>query len=321
MLEDCRIACAEAPMSSANLGSGFDVASVALDAFSDRVCVKTCPGSGSISTQIVGPYSKDVRGDNTAVGAVKNIISKSGFAGPVSVELRVWKGIPVSMGLGSSGASAAAAAYAASLALNLHLDPIGLVEAAAEGEFFGSGSKHYDNVAASVLGFYVFITSFSPFNVSRIEVRWPEFLLAVPRVEAKGGKTSFMRSVLPSHINLETYVRQLASLTALVLGVTRHDVKLMKLGMNDVVIVPSRSRFVPCFSEVSKAVGEEDGIATISGAGPSIIILPREGESSRELARKVEKAYERCGVEVLVKNTRPTFGVKPLPSSLWDSIA
>jgi len=308
-------------MSSANLGSAFDVASVALDAFVDKVCVQVCPGDGEYTVTLTGPYAGDVENTNTAIGAARAVARRAGVEDELAVDIRVWKGVPVSKGLGSSGASAAAAAYAMAEALDLEVDWNEIIEAAGEGEAFGSGSLHYDNVSASVLGYYAFVTSFKPFRVARVEADWPTFLLAVPGVGAKKGKTSFMRTILPSHVGIEVYTRQLSRVAALVMGILKRDVELLFSGMMDEVVVPRRAGMVPCFEEVEGTVARLGGFATISGAGPSVIIVAGNEASIPGLKRGVGEAYERCGIPVRVIEAKPRKGVSLLPSDTWDSLS
>jgi homoserine kinase len=105
------VAIARAYMSSANLGSGFDVVAVALDSYWDSVKVKVSEGSGNIVlTEVNGPFSSHVpRGSNNIVVRALELALKAFDIEGVDVEVKLWKGIPVSSGLGGSGASAVAA--------------------------------------------------------------------------------------------------------------------------------------------------------------------------------------------------------------------
>ena len=68
-----------------------------------------------------------------------------------NTEIEVTKGVPSGYGVGSSAVSAAAA-MAFSTLYDLKIDKNRLVEYAAEGEVASAGTKHYDNVSASLLG-------------------------------------------------------------------------------------------------------------------------------------------------------------------------
>ena len=62
--------------SSANLGPGFDVAAVALDAFYDEVELRVEEGSGrAFVEEVSGPHSRHVsRTRNTAEAAVEHLL-------------------------------------------------------------------------------------------------------------------------------------------------------------------------------------------------------------------------------------------------------
>ena len=103
-----------APCSTANLGPGFDVFGLALDAFYDEVTVtKTYREFGSTGVKIVS--SDDIPLDpkkNTARIVAKAMLDnfrKEGWTKYKNgIEIKIKKGVPAGYGLGSSAASAAA---------------------------------------------------------------------------------------------------------------------------------------------------------------------------------------------------------------------
>ncbi|MDV3278467.1 MAG: hypothetical protein LYZ69_08395 [Nitrososphaerales archaeon] len=102
----------EAPASSANLGSGFDVFAIALKQPKDRLTLESAPGGVSITVRRIGglPGSPE----ENVVGAVaKAVMADNGVKGGISMLLR--KGVPVRAGLGSSAASSVAAAVGTSV--------------------------------------------------------------------------------------------------------------------------------------------------------------------------------------------------------------
>ena len=139
-------ATSKAPSSTANLGPGFDVFGLGLDAFYDSVTV-TKKGKG---IRIANP-------DGTPSNALQNtagiVASKMAVEYGIKqgVEITIKKGVPAGFGMGSSAASAAAAAVAFDRLFKLNLDPETLVRHAGQGEMASAGTIHYDNVAASVL--------------------------------------------------------------------------------------------------------------------------------------------------------------------------
>ena len=295
--------------SSANLGPGFDVAAVALDAFYDEVELRVEEGSGRVFVEEVsGPHSRHVsRTRNTAEAAVEHLLSKLSL--DVDVYMKVWKGVPVGRGLGSSGATAAAAVGGVSKALSLEVPVEVLVEAAGAGEEVSAGSPHYDNVSASLLGGFVIIYSTKPLRVVRFEVD-ATFVLAVPKVKPPKGKTKLMREVLPKEVSVESLVHNVGRAMALTAGLLSGDPELAGRGMHDVVVEPARAPLIPCYREVREAALEAGALGVaVSGAGPSMLALVRGPEEASRVSKAVAEAYRRCGVEAETVVAKPAPGV------------
>ena len=95
-----------APASSANLGPGYDVLSVALSEPYDVIDVDVEEGEGrGVSISVRGRYSHMVPTDpsrNSAGLVASRILDKFNVEAHVAIEID--KGIPVSSGLGSSAA-------------------------------------------------------------------------------------------------------------------------------------------------------------------------------------------------------------------------
>ena len=293
-----RRAVVRAYSSSANLGPGFDVLAVAHTAFYDEVEVTVEPGRGRVRIDAVsGPYASDVDVErNTAVEAVKAAITELGLS--VDVRLRIWKGIPVARGLGSSGASAAAAVRGLDEALGLGLSAREAIRLAGLGEVASASQPHFDNVAASIVGGFVAITDLESLSF----VSWYGdclLVIAVPRARYPKRKTEFMRSVVPKRVDLESVVRNSCSLVRLVVGLERWDLKLAGSGMRDAVVEPARAPYVPCYEVAKKRATEAGALGVaLSGAGPSMIALCDDELCAKRVFRAFSKAYSECGVEL-----------------------
>ena len=124
-----------APSSTANLGPGFDVFGLALDAFYDKVTI-TKKGKGiSIKTQDDIPIRPE---QNTAGLVAKEMKKKCKIPG--GIEITIKKNIPAGFGMGSSAASAAACAVGIDKLYNLKLSKNQLVAYAGVGEKASAGS-------------------------------------------------------------------------------------------------------------------------------------------------------------------------------------
>ncbi|GAB6148130.1 homoserine kinase [Stetteria hydrogenophila] len=294
--------------SSANLGPGFDALAVALDAFHDSVeAWLEHDARGVVVEAVEGEYAEGVPVEgNNAKAAVERLLQLTGSTG-AGVVLRVRKGVPPGRGLGSSGATAAAAVVAAASLLEASPPLAVLLDAAGEGERAASGSPHYDNVAASLLGHLAVVAFIDGKPVaSSLRIPGASFVVGVPMVEVPEGKTGVMRSILSPRVELPRAVANWQRLALLVASLARGDYRLAgRLMMGDGIVEPARAPHVPCYGGVKRAALEAGAYGvTISGAGPSMIALT-EPSLAGEVARAVRQAYEECGVEALVKTASP----------------
>src|SRR5205809_28703 len=168
---------ARAPATIANLGPGFDVFALATRGLADEVAVRPAERD---SLRVQGVDAADLPSTfsgNTAGIVIEALRAATGIT--QLLEVRVTKGIPSGRGLGSSAASCAAAALAFLRAFpkSRDLGIAGVLRTAVEGEAAVSG-RHYDNLAAALLGGFVTLGSSEPVLVSRIPVN-PRIALAI----------------------------------------------------------------------------------------------------------------------------------------------
>jgi homoserine kinase len=308
------VAVARAYMSSANLGSGFDVVAVALDSYWDSVKVKVSEGSGNIVlTEVNGPFSSHVpQGSNNIVVRALELALKAFNIGGVDVEVKLWKGIPVSSGLGGSGASAVAAIAALIGALRAPLDRLMIAGIAGLAEASVAGEPHFDNVTASSLGGLVLLLSSKPpILAKRLGVKDLSFVVSTPIVKPIEGKTGLMRKVIPRTLDLSVHIESSARLSALLYGLALGDVEALSRGLEDVVVEPARSKYIPCY-DIVKSYARRGGAigSVISGAGPSMLSITTSKDKALEVASWVERAYRDCGVDAVVKVADVAPGVE-----------
>jgi homoserine kinase len=308
------VAVARAYMSSANLGSGFDVVAVALDSYWDSVKVKVSEGSGNIVlTEVNGPFSSHVpQGSNNIVVRALELALKAFNIEGVDVEVKLWKGIPVSSGLGGSGASAVAAIAALIGALRTPLDRLMIAGIAGLAEASVAGEPHFDNVTASSLGGLVLLLSSKPpILAKRLGVKDLSFVVSTPIVKPIEGKTGLMRKVIPRTLDLSVHIESSARLSALLYGLALGDVEALSRGLEDVVVEPARSKYIPCY-DIVKSYARRGGAigSVISGAGPSMLSITTSKDKALEVASWVERAYRDCGVDAVVKVADVAPGVE-----------
>ena len=294
-----------APSSTANLGPGFDVFGLALDAFFDEVEV-TKKGKGiKIVTSDLIPTSPQ---KNTAGLVAKNMIQK--FKIKDGIEIKIKKGIPAGFGMGSSAASAAATAVAINKLFKLNLDSNSLVEFAGMGEKASAGTVHYDNVAASILGGFVIVRK-NPFDVIKIEPpRDLALCVAIPKLAVPAKKTKVSRSVIPSKINISDSILNLANAAAIVVGFMKKDSTLIGKSIIDVIVEPARQHMIPGFSKVKKNALNAGALGvTISGAGPSVIAFAHKSSNLKKISASMAKGFTTANKKCDIVICRPSKGV------------
>ena len=294
----------KAPSSTANLGPGFDVFGLALDAFFDQVKI-TKKGKGiKIVTSDSIPTNPL---KNTAGLVAKSMLKK--FKIKDGIEIKIKKGVPAGYGLGSSAASAAATAVGINKLFRLNLDSNSLIEFAGIGEKASAGSVHYDNVAASVLGGFVIVRT-NPLNVIKIEP--PKDLVlcvAIPKLSVPAKKTKVSRSVIPSKIKISDSVLNLANAAAIVTGFLKKDSELIGKSIVDVIVEPARQHLIPGYTKVKKNALNAGALGvTISGAGPSIVAFGKKSLNFKKISLSMTKGFASANKKCVTIICKPTKG-------------
>ncbi len=294
----------KSPCSTANLGPGFDVFGLALDAFYDEIqLVKE--GSGiKIESKDTIPLEPE---KNSAGLVIKEMAKK--FKIKDGLRLKIKKNVPAGFGMGSSAASAAAATVAFNALFNLNLDSTSLVKFAGMGEKASAGSIHYDNVAAAVLGGFVIVRT-NPFNIIKVEPPKDLVLcMAIPKIEVPQKKTEVSRSVLPKEIKLSDHVTNLANAAAITAGFVKKDVELIGNSISDIIVEPARKHLIPGFDKVKSNALKAGALGvTISGAGPSVISFTSASADSAKICKAMEKGFASAKVKSITIVCKPSKG-------------
>ncbi len=294
----------KAPCSTANLGPGFDVFGLAVDAFYDTVTITkkkqgeiTIKSSDSIPTEL---------GKNTAGLVVQKMVKR--FKIKTGLEINIKKGVPAGFGMGSSAASAAAAAIAINKLFSLRLSENQLVEFAGVGEKAAAGLVHYDNVAASVLGGFVIIRV-EPLRVIRIDP--PANLImcvAIPKLNVPPKKTMVSRGVIPKKVELKDSILNLSNASSIVVGFMKKDLTIIGESVIDVIVEPARKHMIPGYDAVKNNALKAGALGvTISGAGPSVIAFAGRADP-KKIALAMKKGFDGSKTESQVVICRPSKG-------------
>jgi homoserine kinase len=294
----------KAPCSTANLGPGFDVFGLALDAYYDQIQLRK-EGKG-ITIQSFDSVPLDP--EKNSAGLVVKEMSKK-FKVKTGLVLKIKKGVPAGYGIGSSAASAAAAAVAFNALFNLRLGPNTLVQYAGMGEKASAGSVHYDNVAASILGGFVIVRT-NPFEIIRIEP--PKELIlcvAIPKISVPKKKTEVSRKVLPQQVKFSDHVKNLANAAAITAGFVKKDVDLIGTSIRDIIVEPARQHLIPGFDKVKTSAIRAGALGvTISGAGPSVIAFTSKSGNPKKISQAMKNGFATAKTECITVICKPSRG-------------
>ncbi len=286
-----------APATVGNIICGFDIFGLALGGPGDEVEARVRDEPGVVISAVHGDGGRlPIEADRNVAGiATKAVLAESGMEN-VGIEIEVWKGLPISGGMGGSAASAVAAAVAADSLLQTGFSPEVLLRCASEGERGPKGKTHPDNIAPALHGGIVMVRPEEPTIAIPLPV--PAGLsvaLVHPELELE---TKRMRGILPEVLPLTEAVRQWADCSALVVGLYEEDWDLIGRALVDRVAEPHRSAFIPGFDAVRTAGLEAGALgAGLSGSGPSMFALCRTINDARSVAVAMADAFAGVGLE------------------------
>jgi homoserine kinase len=244
-----------APASSANLGSGFDCAAVALDLWNELELV---PGDGSVT--IEGEGARELPRDerHLAVCAFGLLAEPSGWS------FRFVNRIPLERGLGASAAAIALGLAAGAAAAGRRLEPVELLALGAPLE------GHLDNLAAALAGGVCLAwREGSHPRLARVADDLP--LAAIAVVPATRVSTAASRAALPSRVAHDDATTGAARAALLGAGLASGEVELLRLGFADVLHEPYRLDSAPLLRALRDDPPADAVGVTLSGSGPTVI--------------------------------------------------
>jgi homoserine kinase len=305
---------AVAPSSTANLGPGYDVFGLGLNALQDTVKINRMPGtSREVSLKVSGknyPLIPVEVNANSAGLVIKKMCEDFNIIS--DLEVKILKRVPPGFGMGSSAASAAAAALAFKGLFDLKIGKDKLIEYAAEGEVASAGTKHYDNVSGAILGGFVIVKT-SP-RLQFIPIQPPKDLVlvvAVPAINPSTRKTELARSVLPESVSLRSVVHNVSAASTIVAGFALKDVQMIAEGIDDVIVEPARMFMIPGYEAVKRNALKSGSLAvTISGAGPSMISVLKTEKKARTVAKSMAAGFKEEKIESSTFICKPSNGAR-----------
>lgn len=290
-----RIVRAFAPASIANVSCGFDVLGMAICNLGDIVEVSSTYKNSIEIIEIVHgiELSYDVEKNSCGVVARKMLDESGQNRG---VNIRIIKGFTSGSGLGSSAASSVATALAMNKFLNANYSDTKLVEFAMEGEFIACGTRHADNVAASMFGGISLVKELHPLEIVQlpvpknlyVSVLFPQFRL----------ETSASRNVISEDIKLKLASQQWGNLASFVSGLYQNDYELIGRSMKDVVAEKNRSILIPSYDDMKKEALRCGALGFgISGSGPAVFALSHGKQKAVKVKEAMGTAFQASEME------------------------
>ncbi|AUR52876.1 homoserine kinase [Aquella oligotrophica] len=283
-----------APATSANLGVGFDILGLALDAVGDKVTLTKRDDGQIIIEKINSVTGLPLEPNkNTASYALQKMCEELDISCGFSMQID--KGIAMGSGMGGSAASAVAAVVALNGFLSNPVSREKLVEYALYGEEIASGGRHADNVAPCVFGGITLIRSLAPMEV--INLPYPELYCVIihPHLQVE---TKSARGILKPEIPLKKYVEQSAQLGAAICAFYQKDIELLRRSMQDLIIEPQRANLVTGYYQVKEAALKSGAItATFSGSGPSMLAFCDSKANAEKVTLAMLAMFNKHGIE------------------------
>ena len=237
-----------APATTANLGPGFDCAGAALELWNE---LEVRPGNGPVDAEHLG------------IRAFERVAPAAGWS------FEFTDNIPQARGLGSSASIVALGLVAGAIVTNQELDADELLGLGVELE------GHGDNLAAALVG-GVCLTWGT--RIARIADTTPATPIAV--VPTARGLTAESRAALPGtvpHADAAVSAGRAALLGA---ALASNSADLFAAALEDRLHEPYRAESAPLLAQIRERLPAAALGATLSGAGPTVIVWARLGEET-----------------------------------------
>lgn len=260
------------PASSANLGPGFDALGLAL-ALYDTVDVRLADCGLVVRTAGQGADTVPTDESHLVVSALRAAFDRVGFH-PPGLVLNCDNAVPHARGLGSSAAAVVAGVAAGFGLAGRPVDGSALQVAA---EFEG----HADNAAASLFGGLVIAwQDAGRYRAARLEPH-PD-LRPVALVPAAESATKTTRGLLPDRVP-HADAAFAAGRSALVVHALTAAPHLLLAATADRLHQAYREPAWPDTSRLVDSLRAAGAPATVSGAGPSVLVLTTDGRLPDEV--------------------------------------
>ncbi|MGL4306549.1 MAG: homoserine kinase [Mycobacteriaceae bacterium] len=278
---------ARVPASSANLGAGFDTLGLALGLY-DEIKVTAADSGLTIAVEGEGQGHVPLGPSHLVVRAIERGLESAGvWADGLNILCR--NSIPHSRGLGSS-ASAVVGGLTAANGLVAKVNPQSVLSLEQLVQLASEFEGHPDNAAASVLGGAVVSwtddgQAAQP-TYSAVKLRVHPAIKAFVFVPPEHSSTAQTRGLLPQMVPHRDAAFNVSRSALAVVALTERP-DLLLAATEDLLHQPQRAVVMPTTARWVRQLRENGYAATVSGAGPTILVLTTE-DLSAELKEKAE---------------------------------
>ena len=283
------------PATSANLGSGFDAAGLAMALTLTIAAEASRPSGPELTIEATGRNADRCArtANNMIFEAYRDVLARAGR--PLTpLHLRIHNEIPLGMGCGSSAAALLGGVMLANHFGSLGWDLAACIDEASRRE------GHPDNVAACALG-YMTVSAVAGGSVTAAtcgqDVGW-KLLLALPPASLS---TERARALLPTVYTRADAVGnvQRAALLVAAFALDRGD--LLRVAMQDRLHQPYRMEACPLLERLLPLAGTPGilGVA-LSGAGPGMLLLLEADADTAGIAGRIRSAAGEPELEIIL---------------------
>lgn len=250
------------PATTANLGSGFDVAAMALTIYNETTV--RVVDSDSITIHGEGESELADVSENLIVKSIERRLGKTQEWRP-HLQITCHNGIPLGRGLGSSAAAIVTGLWIGEELSAVRIGTTEILELAAEIE------GHADNTSAAILGGWTLSFKHEQHLVVE-QFPVPPRLSCVLFMPTYRTPTEIARRILPGSYRRPDVVHQVGRAALLGAALASGRLELLRLATGDSLHQPFRFPLYRGVSEIIDAALEAGAYgAAVSGAGPTTI--------------------------------------------------
>ena len=286
------------PATTSNLGPGFDALGMALSLHSTFE-MDTDVQRPEVNITGYGAETLPRDGRNLVLQVASDALAQIGQKLP-PVRLTQHNRVPLGSGLGSSSTAVVAGLALAQVLAGLPLDRQAILDAACVIE------GHPDNAAPCVMGGLV-TAIWDGQRCEWLHLPISPALGVVTCTPQLSLSTKLMRAALPREVDFEDAVHNGVHACMLIGALATGRLELLHKAISDRLHVPFRSPHIPGYTQVV-AAAESAGalVATISGAGPTVIALIEQGnQQGAAVAQSMQAAFAHAGLQSVAHELTP----------------